>query len=172
MLSSTLLLVASMVVGQGEQKAPSVMPPEVLKELQTLSGEWNLEMTLDGKVQKTTWIGRWAPERHCQVGRVTGDGVQANTLTGYDKSTNTITELAFYANGDYYLFRYRVVSPGLWEGEGVGIDRGKAFTEKLELKRNGRDEFTWKATDFVLGGEKQADLIAVGRRVKKAKTDK
>lgn len=172
MLTSALLLAASMVGAQAEAKAPSVLPSEVLKELQGLSGEWSFELTRGDQVEKVTWTWRWAPERHCLIGRLASDDAQANSLMGYDKSTERITDLAFFTNGDYYLFRYRIVSPGVWQGEGVGIDQGKAFTEKLELKRSGRDEFTWKATDFVLGGEKQADLIGVGRRVKKAKTDK
>lgn len=172
MLGTALLLAASMVVGQGEQKAPSVLPPKVLKELQGLSGEWSFELTRGDQVEKVTWIWRWAPERHCLIGRMASEDAQANSLMGYDKSTEQINDLAFYNNGDYFLFRYRIVSPGLWQGEGVGIDGGKPFSEKLEFRRSGRDEFTWKATDFVLGGEKQTDLIGVGRRVKKAKSDK
>ena len=109
---------------------------------------------------------RWAPERHCQITRMDSNGIQANSIMGYDKSTQQITELAFYTTGDYFLFKYRVVSPGVWKGEGVGIDHGKPFTEKLELRKLGRDSLEWKATDFVLGGEKQPDLVAVARRVK------
>ncbi len=75
---------------------------------------------------------------------------------GYDKSTQQITELAFYTTGDYFLFKYRVVSPGVWKGEGVGIDHGKPFTERLELRKLGRDSLEWKATDFVLGGRETA----------------
>ena len=150
-----------------QKKDSGAIPPEISNAMQVLVGEWEFAIERDGKTIKETWVTRWADGKHCQVARVNEEGVQATSIMGYDRSTGQITELAFYSSGDYFLFRYKVDASGVWQGDGIGVDQGKPFTEKLELKKLGPGKLQWKAYDFVLGGEKQPDLIAIATRAKK-----
>ena len=91
----------------------------------------------------------------------------ATAVAGWDADKKRWTQLGFSSTGDHEVLRYELTEDDVWVGDGEGVSEGKRFTQKQTATfEDDRDEFIWKVTDLVAGGEKQDDIVARFRRFK------
>ncbi len=65
MLSTTLLLAASMVVGHVGQSSP--LPEDVTAWMQYEIGTWKAKAKIGEKVMEGEWSARWVPGKFCEL---------------------------------------------------------------------------------------------------------
>jgi hypothetical protein len=156
------------------------IPEEALKELGYFVGDWKAKIEYGDKTTEGTWSAKWSAKGTCLAINISestkddnGEPVTtfATGLMGWDAPTKSIKEVNFWSNGDTYDARYEKASDTLWEGKANGVVGGKEYTEKVSLTRNGPKEFVWKAYDYVLGGQKQHDLIVTMSKADVASQD-
>ena len=148
MFSTALLLAASMVVGQAEGNA---IPPDISKELDSLTGTWEVTGTFKGNKIEGTWSARWAPGKHCLMRRSSLSGtprakdrVIGIGVIGWDGATETITEQVFNDDNTSALVRWKVLPSGDWEGEVSGFREGQKFVANVKMKKSVAEEITYE----------------------------
>ena len=164
MLSTSLLLAASMVVGQ--------LPDQAVNELSYYVGEWDFQWTVDGVEYSGKWFVKWAPDKSCLVSHwksVNANGpASGQKITSWDVAKTQVIDLDCGSTGAHSFSRGSKAADNLWNGEITGATSdGKTSMCKYELKQEA-DKFTWTRTERKEGGEPQPDLIFVFRKVKKA----
>ena len=161
MLSTALLLAASMVVGQAEPK----MPEDVQAAMQYLVGEWTVEGNINGESFTLSMSYCWAPGKHCLILTATNDSENAlrnsgTGIIGRDPSTNELVETTYLHSGVRLEHRFSHISVAVWEGTGsVQNPSGTTTNSTLRLEK-ATDEYslTSKAEGWT--------LFMRGRRVK------
>ena len=171
MLSTTLLLAASMVVGQAEE---SKIPQEVLKQLKYMEGTWEVVGNVENEEVRGIWSARWAPGKHCLLRRseheIGGESVIGVGVIGWDGVTETITEQVFFSNNGSALLRWKVLPSGNLEGEISSYREGQKSAGKVTMTKDGSAKMLYRAKNSD-GEEIKATMSKVERRGKKGKKD-
>ena len=152
------------------------VPEEFVKDVEYFIGDWTSEVKFGDRLSEGTWSAKWSAEGKCLIIHMSGVPIdqevtedQENAfgtgILGWDATTNSMKDLTFWSSGNTYDAHYRKTSDTTWVGEATGTVGGKEFTEKVSLTRNSDDEFVWRAYEYVLGGEKQPDIVATIRKV-------
>jgi len=165
MFSTSLLLVASMVVGQAEAEQANV-PGEFARQCEYYQGDWATEWEADGKVYRGTWTVDWSPEKACIVTHWKGVGPtgpsEGTRIHGWDASTNKVLIVDFGKDGGSSIERYKILSDQVDEGEISRVDAdGTKHKLTARTDRMEKDRFTWTVT------EDEKSTVYTFRRVKK-----
>ena len=162
MLSASILLTASMVMGQVEQVKVAV-PQEVLSVFSYFVGEWRMEgVALDGAVSGVnTW--KWAEAKHCltydSLWKDQGGTARALALCGWDPAKKQLVETEYWTGGATNTLRYSKTNDALWEGtmSGVELD-GKELTGNIAYEIKSPTHLVFRATNVKVGGEPRKDI--------------
>lgn len=65
MLSTSLLLAASMIVGQAEETSP--LPEAIARMYEYQMGTWQISGRVGDQPAKGRWTCRWAQGKHCYL---------------------------------------------------------------------------------------------------------
>ena len=112
MLSSGLLVLASIVFAQAEVK----LPPAISAELEYLTGSWQTEGLFGGRPSKGEFRGEWAPGKFCVVLQAKSDQGLATGIAGWDPATNEVIETWYNERLEKVELRYKVASNTVKEG--------------------------------------------------------
>lgn len=158
MLTTAVLCVTSMMIGQAEAAQPSPLPEDVAACYQYAIGTWTVQAKVGDTTSEGEWSCRWAPGRHCYF--ITASGFadppsqppeQMASIGGYDPVKKQTIEKIFWANGSHYTICYNAGSPikdqGIIDGEITGVEDGKEFKAKATVERKGPNEFTWTSAN-------------------------
>jgi hypothetical protein len=167
MLTSSLVMAVAVLFGQ----APEVnVPEEAMAHFKYLAGKW----TADGETGRLEFNGEyrgdWAPGRHCLVlhaAWTSSDGRResASAVCGWDELRKQVVETWFYTSNRHSVFRYAIKGPSVLEGTLMGRESsGDAITASIELLKT-PNEFTWTATERIVGGRCEPDSAIYYRRV-------
>jgi hypothetical protein len=155
--------------------APAAIPDNLREEIEHLVGQWSVDLTQGDEKTTAIWSVEWAPGKTCLIytwqvtssSSIEGPLPISTAVAGWDADKKQWTQLGFSSNGDHDVLRYKLTEDDVWIGDGHGMSEGEAFTQKQTATFvDGRDEFIWKVTDLVAGGEKQDDIVARFRRIK------
>ena len=156
MLSVSVLLTVSMVVGQADQVKVAV-PPEVLSFFSYFVGEWRMEgVAMDGAVSGVnTW--KWAEGRHCltydTLWKEAGGTARAFAICGWDPLKKQLVETEYWTGGSTNTLQYSKTNDTLWEGTMSGVDSdGKKMTGKIAYEFKSPTQLVFRATDVKSGG--------------------
>jgi hypothetical protein len=162
MLSTSILLAASMVVGQAEQVKVAV-PQEVLSFFGYFVGEWRMEgVALDGAVSGVnTW--KWAEAKHCltydSLWKDKNGTAHALAICGWDPAKKQLVETEYWTGGGTNTLRYSKISDALWEGTMSGVESdGKELTGKIAYEIKSPTHLVFRATDVKVGGEPRKNV--------------
>ena len=137
MLSTSLLFVASLVVGQAD--IPSTMPEEIRAHLEKhLVGEWTFERTWGEEEVKGDYCATWDEGKYCLVTRSThtedGKKISATELLGWDSKSGHVLSHGFSSDGASYTMRWTRLRPNKWTGRGAGWWKGKEWKSKATME--------------------------------------
>lgn len=129
------------------QDAPGI-PGEIVKELDSLAGTWNIEGKIGDKQQTgtyTCWWGRTAERKKvCLVGRFsykTGNAPRIGmNLIGWNSSRQCIEDRGFDANGGNATLFWTVKSPTQYQGEFLMVENGREVRSKGVLVKKSPSE--------------------------------
>ena len=167
MLSTALLLAASIVVGQAEKEQ---IPKETIAELGRLVGTWKM-VGEEGKdsytaIYKNEWAsGRFALQMRCDwSGTWVGNGIGFLAWDGVKKE---FFGPEAYDDGTVCRLQYSIKSPGVWVGETQNSLAGKgAYRANIRLEFTDADHYTWTATHATLNGQAYPDMkLTFARKV-------
>lgn len=150
---SVMLLPAMFVITAVHAQEQSQVPKMILKELQGMVGAWEIKGRVADEKVTGTWRAQWAPGKHCLMRHSTrpdGDReIVGIGVIGWDAATETITEQVFFSDKGSALLRWKVQSPGKWEGVITGFQNGGKSESKAMLTKKGPNEFLYeeKAAD-------------------------
>ena len=131
----------------------SGIPDEIVKELDSLVGTWEVEGKIGDKQQTGGFTLRWArteeKEKICLSGIfvyvVNGKESRGVTLIGWNAGKKCIEDRGFDANGGNAVLYWKVESPQRWKGEIVGFADGEKVTAKADLIRKSNTEWGFEA---------------------------
>lgn len=150
----------------------SGIPDEIVKELGSIVGTWEVEGKIGDKKQTGGFTLRWArtdeKKKICLIGEFsykTGEEVRSGiTLIGWDAAKKCIEDRGFDANGGNATLYWKVKSPTQWQGEVVMVENGKEVKSEAVLIKKGPSEIVM---------ESQSETGEVARFVfRKAKREK
>ena len=152
----------------------SGIPDEIVKELDSLVGIWEVEGKIGDKQQTGGFTLRWErtedKKKICLSGRflfvLDGKETRGVTLIGWNAGKQCIEDRGFDANGGNGILYWKVDSPTLWKGESIGFEDGKTVTGKVHLVRKSDSEFVFEA-EYENGDVSRSVLRKVKRERKK-----
>ena len=159
MLSASLLLAVSLVVGQVEQIETTKeihVPDDVVKALDYFVGTWEVKVV--GTTATCTTHNQWADGRPCLHGRLVwkdANGVDIGaSMWGYDPARKQIVYVQFYASGANHILKWDYRSGNVWKGtfRGTSAD-AEEETANVELEKADDDRFVLR----VAAGETAED---------------
>jgi hypothetical protein len=161
--------VVSSVLTQGQDVN---VPKNVLKEFAYFVGDWTMEGKIDDERAEATFSTRWAPGKHMLVFNSSWSGPEGDSLGsgifGWDAAEEKIVTLEFWSDGWSHHRQYTVKSPTLWEARATGVNSdGERIKQQVTLEKKGPDEWTWRATQTVVGGEDETEAVLHFRKIKK-----
>ncbi|QDV45965.1 SnoaL-like domain protein [Stieleria neptunia] len=152
-----------------------LMPEDVYRQLDRLTGRWSLQSTFQGKSSRTEGLVRWAKGGHCLQWEfsgpdaVTGVVFSANGLIGYDPVTEKAIEYTFSSDGDTSKSTFDFSDPDNWICKGEYSERtvGGKFQPATATR-----EFAWKSDnelvmvkrDWVRDGKAMPEITTVASR--------
>lgn len=179
---SIVLVVLAIAANCFQQAAPaeevSGIPKEIVKELDSLVGTWNVEAKIGDTQQKGEMTFRWErtenKEKICLSGRslfiIDGREIHGVGLVGWNAGRECIEDRGFDANGGNGVYYWKVESPGHWKGEQIIVAEGNTLEGKVEMIRNGDSEFVFEA-EYPDGNVTRAVMRKVKRERKKKAND-
>jgi hypothetical protein len=171
MLSTAVLLTASMVVGQVEETSP--IPKDLIEDMKSATGTWAVEITSGGKTQKGKAVIRLTPDGQCMIANVTvksgGTKTSYNFLSGWDSSTGGFTDQGINSEGEVWTTRWSGLSSTVSEGEHVGTLGGKKTKAKVKMERKSPDEIVVTISERTKGEETMPDTTILYRRMPERK---
>lgn len=153
MLSTAILLAAS-IVGQAEQvKIKFAMPEETLSFFSYFVGEWRMEGKSPWGPVSGTIIWKWAEGKHCityeSLWTDAGGTVRASALCGWDPLKRQLVETEYWTDNSINTLRYSKTNDRLWEGTMLGVDdAGRAMTGRIAYEIKSPTHLIFRATDF------------------------
>ena len=167
MLSTTLLLAASMVVGQADKEQ---IPTEAITELCRFVGVWEMVGEEGNDSYKAEYHfepvkGNYALRFQCRwFGAWEGRGFG---MMAWDCSKKGVFSPEAYDDGSMGRLHYRIAEPGVLIGETHNSLASKGeYKAKIRLKFEDEDCYTWTATEATLNGEAQPDMTLRFTRIK------
>ena len=152
----------------------SGIPDEIVQQLDSLVGTWEVEGKIGDKKQSGEFTLRWArtedKKKICLSGRflfvVDGEETRGVTLIGWNAAKQCIEDRGFDADGGNGVLYWKIDSPTLWKGESVDVSDGKTKTGKVYLVRKSDSEFVFEA-EYENGDVARSVLRKVKRERKK-----
>ena len=171
MLTSALLITASLVLGQAEKPQSNF---EHLKALDSVTGEWiGTVQTEDGSEPIEVLLSyEWVLNKNVQLGVLSikrdDEKIEAlRVMRVWDAATKQIKVFVVSFEGAH-SHGTATVKDNQHVQKTVGVDsEGKKLSDTLVFKEIEDDSFTVIATDRKKGDERLPDLTAVYKRVKK-----
>ena len=153
MLSITLLLTASIVVGQADT-ADTPLPADAIAQLQFMAGQWKTEGTFRGDRWEGTGRRRLSVSKSCLIMTGKSNIMDSAGITGWDPATNEIVETWYNSMGTQVIIRYKVGPGPVWKGTvHVHAPEGEHEEGTCRLEKTGGDSFTWTAKTNVTDAE-------------------
>ena len=156
--------------GQAENETKKILPPDIVDELQHFVGEWNVEGEGSRGALKGKWVAKWAPGHQCLIidyrGAIGEEAFRGDGMWGWDSAKKEFLVVNFFTHDVVEVIRTRIISPDVYAGQYTGQIQGEPVTAKAELKKQGPDEWTFQATEVVLGGKKAEALSVTFTRKK------
>ena len=129
------------------QDTPGI-PDEIIKELDSLVGTWEIVGKVGDKEQKgtyTCWWGRTEDKKKvCLVGRFsykTGESTRNGmNLIGWNATKKCLEDRGFDVNGGNATLYWTVKSPTEYQGEFVFVENGQEVKSKGVLIKKGPSE--------------------------------
>ena len=147
------------------------VPAKVLEYNRHPIGNWVAEVELKGQQREVRMSVKPMPGEVGYLIHWTGPGgpgnpeTQLTAIGGWDPTEQVYREMGFATNGDFFSFVYKQLSDSTFEGKGSGTYLGKAMREKVLVDRKSPEEYTWKASEIVVGDERLPDEVYYFRRV-------
>ena len=168
MLSSAVLLAASMVVGQAAE--PNI-PSDVIESLGYYVGEWKSERTENGRIHASQFTAEWMPGKYCTIlrGKVQSpDGDRQFTLlSGWDVLTKEVVDYSYGSDGSQSMERWKIVSPTVEESTSTGVSvDGKPTSATYRIEKKGSDLFIQTITNRKEGDESKPDVVLEYKKAK------
>ena len=167
MLSTAVLMTASLVVGQAEREQ---IPTEAITELSRFVGVWEMVGEEGDDSYKAEYHfepvkGNYALRFQCRwSGAWEGRGFG---MMAWDGSKKEIFSPEGYDDGSICRLHYRIEKPGVLIGETQNSLANKGeYKARIRLKFEDKDCYTWTATEATLDGEAQPDMTLRFTRVK------
>lgn len=165
MLSTALLLTASIVVGQADGGMPQRLRQHIEKHV---IGEWSTQTTWGDHVVSGESRSRWAHGGKCVISEATGldfAGVKVHTTTisGWDAEAKCLVEHSLTSKGEHWSLRWTGLSGDEWAGQGSGIYNGKEWSSpaKMQWKEDeARYEDTTEGKPFVIVSKRKVPHVA------------
>lgn len=176
MLTTSLLVAASLVMGQADDGSP--LPEEIAKMYECQMGTWKIEGSVGEDTATARWSCRWARGKHCYFITCSADSVDEEgvvhkmaAIGGYDSTKQQTIEKIFWSNDRHYTIRYDVSSPilevGVYKGEIECVEKGKTYTAPVNVERKGPSVFVYRSE--TAEGDK---IELVFRKVERARRKK
>ena len=174
-----LLAAASSAGGQNQYIGAAVMlgqehevkvPDEAMEHFKYLAGKWTAEGETGQLEFRGEYRAEWTPGKHCLVLHATWTSSDrpteyATAVCGWDAQKKQIVETWFYSGNSHSVFRYAIRGPSVLEGTSTGREStGDDVIANVELLKTS-DEFTWTATERLVGGRCEPDSVICFRRV-------
>jgi hypothetical protein len=171
MLSSALLLVASIVAAQADE--PNI-PKDAIKAIGYYVGDWRAERTEDGEKRVDEFTVKWVRGQYCTIltsTTTTPKGVSKGTLlSGWDALNKEIVDFSYGSDGSHSIERWKVVSSTVEEATSIGVNAdGKRTTAAFRIEKKDRSNFTLTIADCKEGGESKPDLVINYKKIEKPK---
>lgn len=155
----------------------SGIPDEIVKELGSLVGTWEVEGKVGDKQQTGGFTLRWArtdeKEKICLIGEFsykTGEEVKSGvTLIGWNAGKKCIEDRGFDANGGNATLYWKVKSPTQWQGEVVMVENGKEVESEAVLIKKGPSEIVMESESET--GEVARFVFRKAKRERKKKSE-
>lgn len=168
------LIVASSVFGQ---TADVGIPGDVLSEMKFLIGDWTMEGKVGDEVHKATFSHKWSSSMLCVncdwVWSGPAETHKASQIIGWDGGTRELVVVEFGSDGYTGTARYKIKSPGVWEGQAQysGPQAGEGFKARVRLEKRNQDQWVWTAADIKPLGDTTtfAEAILIFHRVNPSK---
>jgi hypothetical protein len=164
------LVNCGLAFGQADNEAKLILSPDVVDELQHFVGEWNVEGEGSRGAIKGKWVAKWAPGHQCLVidyrGSIGDEAFRGDGMWGWDSAKKEFLVVNFFTHDVVEVIRTKIMSPDVYAGTYTGQLKGEPVKAKAELKKRGPDEWTFQATEVVLGGRKAEALSATFKRKK------
>jgi len=156
-------------VSYAQENSPAPMPEKVRSFLDKLVGTWNFDGSSKGKneIRWDSGKGTLIDNGQFQTGNVSGswsaiwywDGLSDDgVIVSWSGPTNR--------GISHGRLQGKVLSKTLMECQRTGVRRGKTITGKVQIEFQSPDQYTWRETSLVAGGEKQPDAIDVYTKTK------
>lgn len=132
--------------------APGI-PDEIIKELGSLVGTWEVQGTVGDKTQTGGFTCRWAQSKEkrkcCLIGKfsyTTGDELTSGmTLIGWNAAKKCIEDRGFDAQGGNATLLWTVKSPTLWRGDITMVRGGEEIKATADLVKKDNGDFVYEA---------------------------
>jgi hypothetical protein len=160
MLSTAVLLAASMTIGQAEA-TNSITATEAKNAIEFMAGEWEYVSTVDGEETKGTSYRVWSQDRTCLVMSIQGKRLNATGIMGWDAANNQLVETWYNSLGERIELRYVSISNSSWEGASVVETADGKNTGTIRLEKKGENAFTFTAT------AEDMNIVSQNRRIRK-----
>lgn len=154
-IATTFILATAVLCGTSRAQDTAGIPDDIIKELDTIVGTWEVEGKIGNKTQSNGFTLRWVRgdkgKKYCLLGRTYEmiDGVKKQkgiTLIGWNAVENCIEDRGFNADGGNGRLLWKVIKPGQWEGRISMVDEGKEVKSAAVL--------IWKSpTEIVTEGK-------------------
>ncbi len=158
MFAVAAMFVCGFAFGQENVEENSILPSDVVDELQYFVGEWTAEGEAARGAIEGNWIAKWAPGGQCLVldyrGSLGGEAFRSDALWGWDSANKELLLVSFFTLDALEVIRTKVDSPGVYRGSYTGQVKGEPFKAKAEYKKEGENAWTFKSTDATVGGKK------------------
>lgn len=164
-------LAALLAAAVSPAQPPGGVDPVFVEHAKYMGGDWDVKVTIDDKTSDARMSVQGVPGQYAYVLRWQGTGTlspgtpRATGLGGWDAEKKAIRDVWQSNDGDSVTHLMRPTGEGALAGEARGVAGGKSIRHKIRMERKGPDEWVWKATEVVIGDEKQPDRILHGRRV-------
>jgi hypothetical protein len=168
MFNSFLVVAAAVALGQAHEVK---VPEEAIEHLKYLAGKWTAEGETGPLEFKGEYRAEWTTGKHCLVLHATWTSSErptehATAVCGWDAAKKQIVETWFYSGNSHSVFRCTIRAPSVLEGTLTGREStGDDVIANIELLKT-PDEFTWTATERIVGGRCEPDSVICFRRVK------
>ncbi len=169
MFSTTVLLAASMVVGQAEK--PNV-PENIVASMAYYIGTWRGEWREDGKACSIQFTAKWVPGKHCTLltsRTKTPDGiVQETLLSGWDALAKEVVDYSYRSDGSHSMERWKIASPEVEEATSTGVSaNGNPTKATYRIEKQGANKFDLKISDRKEGDQSKPDLLIKYEKIEK-----
>jgi len=151
-------------VSHGQEEGSAPMPEKVREFLDNLVGTWTFDGSSKGKneIRWDSGEGALIDNGQFQEGDVSGswsaiwywDGLSDDgVISCWSSATNR--------GISHGRLQGKVLSKTLMECERTGVRRGKTITGNVQIEFQSPDQYTWRGTSLIVGGEKQPDVADV-----------